>query len=316
MTDNGMDENESEPPLANGHEPVLGWHRVCLNTIVRATKDLESARLRILPMGSRVNVVEVDGRRVRIDEPIGGWCSIESSNGDLILSPTTNDDEAGGGVANVGAADQGRAEALAKELQELKWLREEVAAKNMEEIHSKLEKSSSKLEDLKAKHNQLSEQVSESTQASHDRLADLNRRIRETQRLMTQVQAEQSNIHHEISAAANQYTPSKSNAEETALQNGDVILMQGGDMVIVRYCGTVHFDKGNRQWIGCELSDYNAEYHDGTVQGQSYFHCKKGYGKFVLKEHMKKKIPAEALLQMLQIKVEELHMETNSTGRE
>merc|ERR1719192_3188570 len=39
-------------------------------------------------MGSRVNVGEVDGRRVRIDEPIGGWCSIESSNGDLILSPT------------------------------------------------------------------------------------------------------------------------------------------------------------------------------------------------------------------------------------
>merc|ERR1719464_953077 len=236
-------------------------------------------------MGSRVNVVEVDGRRVRIDEPIGGWCSIESSNGDLILSPTNDErDDAASGLAPNGAADQGRAEALAKELQELKWLREEVAAKNMEEIHSKLE-------DLKAKHNQLSEQVSESTQASHDRLADLNRRIRETQRLMTQVQAEQSNIHHEISAAANQYTPSKSNAEETALQNGDVILMQGGDMVIVRYCGTVHFDKGNRQWIGCELSEYNAEYHDGTVQGQSYFHCKKGYGKFVLKEHMKKKIP-------------------------
>merc|ERR1719300_2113173 len=75
-------------------------------------------------------VVEVDGRRVRIDEPIGGWCSIESSNGDLILSPTNEErDDGAAGLAG-GAADQGRVGALEKELQELKWLREEVAAKN------------------------------------------------------------------------------------------------------------------------------------------------------------------------------------------
>merc|ERR1719330_2340897 len=86
---------------SEGEEPdttvVMGWHRVCLNTIVRATRELESARLRILPMGSRVNVIEVNGRRVRIDQPIDGWCSIESSNGDLILSPTQTDQPDGFG---------------------------------------------------------------------------------------------------------------------------------------------------------------------------------------------------------------------------
>lgn len=65
----------------------MGWHRVCLNTIVRKEKVLDSERLRILPMGSRVNVVEKQGRRVRIDQPISGWCSLNSSNGDTILKP-------------------------------------------------------------------------------------------------------------------------------------------------------------------------------------------------------------------------------------
>lgn len=65
----------------------LGWHRVCLNTIVRKEKVLDSERLRILPMGSRVNVVEQSGRRVKIDQPIQGWCSLNSSNGDTILKP-------------------------------------------------------------------------------------------------------------------------------------------------------------------------------------------------------------------------------------
>jgi len=63
------------------------WHRVCLNTIVRKNMALDSERLRILPMGSRVCVAETKGRRVRITSPIPGWCSIQSSNGDTILSP-------------------------------------------------------------------------------------------------------------------------------------------------------------------------------------------------------------------------------------
>lgn len=73
--------------MAEAKQPSLGWHRVCLNTIVRKEKVLDSERLRILPMGSRVNVVEQQGRRVRIDQPIVGWCSLNSSNGDTILKP-------------------------------------------------------------------------------------------------------------------------------------------------------------------------------------------------------------------------------------
>jgi len=63
------------------------WYRVCLNTIVRKGVELESERLRILPMGSRVRIIRQEARRVEIDQPIKGWCSLKSSNGDTILTP-------------------------------------------------------------------------------------------------------------------------------------------------------------------------------------------------------------------------------------
>merc|ERR1719273_2768573 len=66
---------------------ATGWYRVCLNTIVRKGVNLESERLRILPMGSRVRVIRQEQRRVEIDQPITGWCSLKSSNGDTILTP-------------------------------------------------------------------------------------------------------------------------------------------------------------------------------------------------------------------------------------
>jgi len=61
------------------------WFRVQLNTVVRKEKALDSERIRILPMGSRVRVVERVDRRVRINHPENGWCSLRSKFGDEIL---------------------------------------------------------------------------------------------------------------------------------------------------------------------------------------------------------------------------------------
>jgi len=77
--------------MAEAEEATGGdWFRVCLNTIVRKDIHLESERIRILPMGSRVYVTERHERRVKIthcdNQRIDGWCSITSSNGDTILS--------------------------------------------------------------------------------------------------------------------------------------------------------------------------------------------------------------------------------------
>merc|ERR1719445_1924968 len=71
------------------------WHRVCLNTIVRKGVKLDSERLKILPMGAKVLVMEQKERRVRISQPIAGWCSLYSSNGDTILSVLANKSEPG-----------------------------------------------------------------------------------------------------------------------------------------------------------------------------------------------------------------------------
>lgn len=81
--------------LEDGIEVPTGWHRVCLNTIVRKGVELDSERLRILPMGSRVFVKDVRGRRVRITSPIDGWCSKKSSTMDTILEKIVTTD---GGV--------------------------------------------------------------------------------------------------------------------------------------------------------------------------------------------------------------------------
>jgi chemotaxis protein histidine kinase CheA len=82
--------------MAEADKEEEKWFRVCLNTIVRAGEQLDSERLRILPMGSRVCVVEAaknNGRRVRIKSPIQGWCSMSSSNGDTILAPIEDPNE-------------------------------------------------------------------------------------------------------------------------------------------------------------------------------------------------------------------------------
>lgn len=82
--------------MAEADKEEEKWFRVCLNTIVRAGEQLDSERLRILPMGSRVCVVESaknNGRRVRIKSPIQGWCSMSSSNGDTILAPIEDPNE-------------------------------------------------------------------------------------------------------------------------------------------------------------------------------------------------------------------------------
>jgi len=81
--------------MAESLQTPTGWHRVCLNTIVRKGVELDSERLRILPMGSKVFVEEVKGRRVKISSPIVGWCSKKSSTMDTILEKILPDTDGG-----------------------------------------------------------------------------------------------------------------------------------------------------------------------------------------------------------------------------
>jgi len=321
---------------------VLGWHRVCLNTIVRATKELESARLRILPMGSRVNVVEVVGRRVRIDQPIDGWCSIESSNGDLILSPTQADEpiSTNEGIQSppVDAQTefmQQRAQDLTKELAELRWLRAEFQNQNESENENKQlknqvamlttqnEKATSELESSKAKIARLTERLGHTDSEQEttlialvDEKNNVEKQLEELKTIAKQRSQELQRIKHKMGHMADSFQsptdetlgnnniPSSHTSEQTIMQNGDVVLMRSGDIVIVRYTGPVHWDEGGGDYIGVEMSDPMGQCN-GTIDSTRYFECPEGCGQFFKIEECKKKIPAEFLLQKLHMIMKE-----------
>jgi len=62
------------------------WYRVCKRMLVRKGKEFHSEALDCLLSGTRVRGIAHEGRRVKIDKPIAGWCSLHKSNGDTILT--------------------------------------------------------------------------------------------------------------------------------------------------------------------------------------------------------------------------------------
>merc|ERR1719192_2343335 len=54
--------------------------------LCKAAKELSSAEVCKLPIGTVVTVEEVDGRRARISAPNKGWLSLKASDGRIILS--------------------------------------------------------------------------------------------------------------------------------------------------------------------------------------------------------------------------------------
>merc|ERR1712190_521503 len=54
--------------------------------LCKAAKELSSAGVCKLPIGTVVTVEEIDGRRARISAPNKGWLSLKASDGRIILS--------------------------------------------------------------------------------------------------------------------------------------------------------------------------------------------------------------------------------------
>jgi len=285
-------------------EQETGWHRVCLNTIVRATKELDSARLRILPMGSRVNVVEVVGRRVKIDQPIDGWCSIESSNGDLILSKTSTDDN--GGTGDDEGKDtyppktnfyKDRIEQTDKELQELENLRQQIAeAKVKAEAVEKNEKEAQELnEKLQALQDQArdSENIQLQIEKKRRELNNLQKSQEMEQKQTAVVEAKLYNLVGET----RDELPNADNSKDTNLLYGDVVMLkESKGLAIVRYVGEIEGE--DEIMLGAELS-CNTGDGRGEYKGERYFTVEEDHALFLPLSGVKKKIPAEELLKKL-----------------
>lgn len=307
--------------MAEAVKQELGWHRVCLNTIVRASKELDSSRLRILPMGSRVNVVDVVGRRVKIDQPIDGWCSIESSNGDLILSKTqdeaapTHTDEGKEAFQNDKEYFNDRAKEVAEELKELQDLRVQLEdakiktkeAQKNEMLSAELNKEVSELESRAKEQERLQQEIEEkqrillSLNKNADKLGEMGEVVARQQRDVRQ------KTYKLISGDDNSDAlPSKETSHDTHLLNGDVVMInEQKGLAIVRFVGEVDFT--DQIMLGAELSDALGD-NDGTKDNKTYFKCPQNHGVFFPLNEVKKKIPAEDLLQKLHLIVKKLNM--------
>lgn len=287
------------------------WHRVCLNTIVRKGRELDSERLRILPMGSRVRVQETCDRRVRIDMPVAGWCSLRSSNGDTILSPLqTQGDSDGSMTPSIAQGNQKKyyenyKESLVKKqknnedaLKLSKELAEVQAniAKAKQEINEQ-EELQRKVEELTAEKEKLLAESASSVKKTLDSLGFEADHLEDAQAALN---AKNLALRSEIAAAENYISACRSEVQELKAKlvnnveeidksqnDNDAIDLRPGDVVqvpkigicIVRYFGLVQGQEG--QFVGVELEDTNFGDTNGTVGDTEYFKVEENKGLFL-----------------------------------
>lgn len=239
------------------------WYRVCLNTIVRKAVELDSERLRILPMGSRVKVTETKGRRVRICQPIEGWCSMQSSNGDTILQLITSDSD------NTVSATP-KMESQKEQLQS--------KAATLEKQMDGEKGDAEQMEKLKREYEQVKKQLDAANaniNAYEARMKDLFEAEQETK---------QANVLKN-------------------LRDGDVVMMNSGlGLAIVRYVGIpkgaselmVGVELSTSTINGIKVGD-----NDGSSDGERYFNVKEDHGRFLSAADIKKVMTAEMMLSKL-----------------
>lgn len=244
------------------------WFRVCLNTIVRKSVELDSERLRILPMGSRVRVVARKGRRVQISQPIEGWCSMQSSNGDTILQKIED-------KAEQQPITTPKVSEVGNQLKQQQKLLEQ----QMNE-----ETNDEELEKLKKQHTNLQVQ------------------LENAQQQIENYRKQMSNLQSDFGPDSPGDGGTKSATDNMGLRNGDTVLITPPvGIAIVRYYGEVKGQQGI--WVGVELSDPGdlgdgtpIGDTDGTIGGVEYFSCAPDHGKFFPPSDIVKVVPAESLL--------------------
>jgi len=268
-------------------EPKQGeWHRVMLNTIVRKGVALDSERLRILPMGSRVFVISQLERRVEISEPIHGWCSMKSSNGDTILTPVQ---DAKGVPATPSSANTN----VAAKFSSFN-ARAEAAQLNVEKEDANINKWSSNLSEDSRKRVYELAKISEK-KALEEKLLSLKSELlsadptpenNETVRHLTEALRNKSaavnkkNMFEQMKEAANteietikkqysDYFGIEMSHKEKQLYPRDVVRIQGEyglGLAIVRFFDVVE----GEHIVGLELSEPDGR-SDGIFKGERYY---------------------------------------------
>jgi len=285
------------------------WYRVCLNTIVRKGQKLDSERLRILPMGSKVLVVQTVDRRVRIHKPLLGWCSLKSSNGDTILTKMASDEsstaETPSGHNLHERADRQRENytqiqtAMATKVEKSNLnasdkheIQELIVEGDIEKLKHKITAVESQLSEKKVTQRSMIEELQNQIGAAEE----ADKACEELERLAENKVRELKDIQAKMQIAMTNQIKGIKEDGARPLEPGCVVQFGAGHQMvlgIVRYIGPVEGQSGN--WIGLEV-EANGD-TNGTYMGKTYFAVKnEDKGLFLPTHELSKRLYADALL--------------------
>jgi len=296
--------------MAAPEEIMNDWYRVCLNTIVRKGQKLDSERLRILPMGSKVRVRKREDRRVLIDKPLNGWCSLKSSNGDTILTKMAPDE------APETPSGQNLNKQANKEREHYQTLQNTMAtqvessglnANDKHEIQELIIEGD--IEKLKNKIEAVESQLTEKKFAQRKYVEDLRNQIEEAETAnetcdelekIAQMKVEElKTIREKMKLAITSQIRGVNEDGTRPLESGAVVQLGMGKLSvlgIVRYVGAVDGEEGT--FIGLEMESGGDT--TGTYNGKTYFEvASEDKGMFFPISDLSKRIYADALLMQL-----------------
>lgn len=264
-------------PLVVIQDGVEQWFRVCLNTIVRAGEKLDSERLRILPMGSRVCVVAVspkNPRRVEISKPIKGWCSVSSSNGDTILAKIDDPNEVPQTPKNSGDK--------VKNLKERAAAAKTAAASASDEKYKEQLTNNAKILELRAEEAEIQRQQEEITKQE---------------------------IENYSTSKPSAPVPGENDKDYNGFGLKDIVFLGTGEIGVVRWRGK-HDSFNKEPYLGIEVQSGTGD-SDGTVKdsfgnAQQLFPVPEKSAIFVKVTDVKKRIRALKLLELLESKTNEV----------
>lgn len=300
------------------------WYRVCLNTIVRKGQKLDSERLRILPMGSKVLVVRKVDRRVLITKPLKGWCSLKSSNGDTILTKMAKEENPAAETPS-GSALHKQAEREREHYESLQTaMATKVEASNLNandkhEIQELIIEGD--IQKLKNKIQAMESQLTEKQVAQRNVIDELQNQIaeaKEADRACEELESiaqkkveELKEIQARMQLAMTSQIKGINEEEARPLEPGCVVQLGVGKhsvLGIVRYIGGVDGQPGN--YIGLEVE--NGGDTNGTYGGKTYFSVKsEQQGMFFPTSDLSKRLYADALLIQLVKQMQILAREQN-----
>lgn len=270
-------------------------------------------------MGSRVNVVEIIDRRARIDQPVTGWCSIKSSNGDTILNALDETDQ--NTATPLGRSEiQSRVdnqkekmmEALAqlpqgmqseqKKLEELKAQLAEVnknrdvnasdvdLTETLGKLKTEIDEHKSQIESMK---DGMAPDIQEKVDVYMESQASLQRETDKLLQAQKLAEAAKAELESTQRALRNfEWGGDNEDEELPAFRPGDVVMLkENKGMGIVRYFG----EHEGAEQIGLE---YNTDM--GNCNGEPHFKTEKdNFAEYVDVDMVKKSLSAEMLVRQL-----------------